>query len=53
MLKTCLIQTVVISNVELCQLGSAAGNLNEATGSEVCAGVNAERLEFWEKFGQL
>ncbi len=34
MLETCLIQTV-ISNVELCQLGSMAGNLNQATGSEV------------------
>jgi hypothetical protein len=54
MLETCLIQTeTVISNVELCQLGSTPGNLNQATGSEVKVFNKVERPQSWEKLGQL
>ena len=55
MLETCLIQIFVMSNVELCQLGSTAGNLNKATGSEVIVGdtvVSVECVQSWQKLGQ-
>ncbi len=52
MLETCLIQTV-ISNMELCQLGSPSGDLNKATGSEVKVFDKVERPQSWEKLGQL
>jgi hypothetical protein len=50
-LETFLTQ-LVISNVELCQLGSTVGNLNQATGGEVIFGDTVERPQSWEKLGQ-
>jgi hypothetical protein len=50
MLETFLTQ-LVISNVELCQLGSTIGNLSKTTGSDVKVDT-VERSQSWEKLGQ-